>query len=70
MPEIITAGVDGGLVGGDDPAELAELVAGLLADDALYSGMAARAEDVVAYYSWERAAADVLAAVSSATRVG
>jgi glycosyltransferase involved in cell wall biosynthesis len=63
MPEIITPGTNGGLVDSDDAAELADLVAGLLADDALFAATGAAAPDVVAYYSWGRAADDVLRAV-------
>lgn len=68
MPEIVTAGLNGGLVDGDDPAELAALVADLLADDELYARTAAGAAGVIGYYSWERAAADTLAAIGATVR--
>jgi glycosyltransferase involved in cell wall biosynthesis len=60
MPEIITPGVNGDLVVGDDPADLAGRIAVLLADDALYDRVAESAAGVVEHYSWGRAADDVL----------
>ena len=63
MPELITPGRNGALVGGDDPGELAEAVAATLADDGVYAAALAGREEVAAHFSWERAAADVLAAV-------
>jgi glycosyltransferase involved in cell wall biosynthesis len=60
MPEIITPGVNGDLVLGDDPADLADRIVKLLADDALYDRVAADAAGVVEHYSWGRAADDVL----------
>lgn len=60
MPEIVQPGVNGDLVDGDDPADLAARIAALLADDALYERVASAAGDVVAHYSWGRAADDVL----------
>jgi glycosyltransferase involved in cell wall biosynthesis len=60
MPEIITPGVNGDLVLGDDPTDLADRIVKLLADDALYDRVAADAAEVVEHYSWGRAADDVL----------
>ncbi|HEY9389138.1 MAG TPA: glycosyltransferase family 4 protein [Mycobacteriales bacterium] len=80
MPEIITPGRNGELVGGDTGvagaadgvgAEVAELVAAvsrLLADDAVYRHTASAAGEVAGYYSWGRAAADVLDIVDQVTR--
>lgn len=61
MPEIVRPGDNGDLVTGDDPAELAAIVARLLTDDALYERVAAQAPEVRAHYSWSRAADDVIA---------
>lgn len=61
MPEIVRPGDNGDLVRGDDPAELATIIARLLTDDALYARVAAQAADVRAYYTWGRAADDVIA---------
>jgi glycosyltransferase involved in cell wall biosynthesis len=68
MPEIVTPGVNGDLVDGDDPAELAGRIAALLADDALYERVGAAAGEVVAHYSWGRAADDVLAVARTVVR--
>jgi glycosyltransferase involved in cell wall biosynthesis len=59
MPEIITPGVSGALIDRDDPAELAQAIAGVLGDDALYQQCADRAGDIAAYFSWERTARDI-----------
>jgi glycosyltransferase involved in cell wall biosynthesis len=68
MPEIVRPGVNGDLVDGDDPADLAGRVAALLVDDAVYQRVGAAAGDVVAHYSWGRAADDVLAVAHSVAR--
>jgi glycosyltransferase involved in cell wall biosynthesis len=60
MPELIRPGDNGGLVGSDDPGELADLIARLLADDELRSRTVSQAPDVIARYAWSRAAEDVL----------
>lgn len=60
MPEIITPGDNGDLVTGNDPHELATIIARLLQDDALFTRVAEQAEEVRQYYSWTRAADDVL----------
>lgn len=65
MPEIVRPGDNGDLVTGDDPAELAAIVARLLADDALYARVAEQAPGVRDYYSWSRAADDVIAVAAS-----
>ena len=61
MPEIVRSGDNGELIVSDDPAELAAAVAKVLADDAMFERVAAQADDVRRYYSWRRAADDVLA---------
>ncbi|HEY3609170.1 MAG TPA: glycosyltransferase family 4 protein [Pseudonocardiaceae bacterium] len=61
MPEIVRPGDNGDLVTGDDPVELADIIARLLSDDALFARVAAQAAGVREYYSWGRAADDVIA---------
>jgi glycosyltransferase involved in cell wall biosynthesis len=70
MPEIVTPGVNGDLVEEDssDPADLAGRIAALLSDDAVYERTHASVGDVVAHYSWGRAAGDVLTAAAKAVR--
>ncbi|HEX4702843.1 MAG TPA: glycosyltransferase family 4 protein [Pseudonocardiaceae bacterium] len=60
MPEIVRPGDNGDLVTGDDPAELAGIVARLLADDGLFARVAEQAVGVREHYSWARAADDVI----------
>jgi glycosyltransferase involved in cell wall biosynthesis len=59
MPEIIRPGVGGALVASDDPHELAAVIARTLQDDDLYTRCAAEAAHTRAYYTWERAAAEI-----------
>ncbi len=68
MPEIIEPGVTGALIRDDDPVALAETVAAVLADDAVYEACRRRAAAVAAYYTWERAAAEIAAIVSGRPR--
>lgn len=67
MPEIVTPGRNGDLVDGDDADELAAAVARLLADDEVYRSTAAAVDEIAGYYSWSRAADEVLAV---ARRIG
>ncbi len=67
MPEIVRPGDNGDLVTSEDPAELAQIITNLLADDALFTRVAAQAPEVTHYYSWARAASDVLTAAAQAT---
>jgi glycosyltransferase involved in cell wall biosynthesis len=64
MPEMIVPGRNGALVGGSNPAELADAVARVLADDTLYETCLTAADEVAAHFTWERAADDALAAVT------
>jgi glycosyltransferase involved in cell wall biosynthesis len=66
MPEIITSGETGGLLSGDDPAELAHLVATILDDDDVYARCAQRAPEVASWFTWERAGRQVVDVVSGA----
>jgi glycosyltransferase involved in cell wall biosynthesis len=59
MPEVVTPGLSGALITKDDEHELAATIATVLADDALYEACYARAPEVAAYFSWERAAAEM-----------
>jgi glycosyltransferase involved in cell wall biosynthesis len=65
MPEIVRAGDNGGLVTSDDPAELATVIADVLADDALHRRVAHQAASVREHYSWDRAAEDVVRVASA-----
>lgn len=65
MPEIIQAPRYGSLLDGEDPDELAKLIAEALADDELYRRCADDAEATRAHYSWERAASETVRAVTS-----
>jgi glycosyltransferase involved in cell wall biosynthesis len=67
MPEIIEPGSGGLLVKREDPAELAEAIDKALADDGLYEQCAQAAPYRRAYYTWNRAAAEVLAALGTQT---
>ena len=60
MPEIVTPGLSGALVTSDDEYELAATIAASLTDDALYENCASRAPAFAAYFSWERAARDMV----------
>ena len=66
MPEIVTPGISGALVGSDDENELAAKIAATLADDALYEACYERAPAVAAYFSWERAAQEVTGIITRA----
>jgi glycosyltransferase involved in cell wall biosynthesis len=63
MPEVVTPGVSGALVDGEDPGQLAKAIATVLEDDDIYRGCAARAARIAAYFSWERAAGDIVAII-------
>ncbi len=67
MPEIVTPGVSGALVSGDDEHELAATIAAALADDALYERCHERAAEIAEYFSWERTALQVCDAIAQAT---
>jgi len=67
MPEIVRPGENGALAETDDPAELAAVLAEVLADDAMFDRTAAQAGEVRRYYSWDRAARDVLAVAKGIT---
>jgi glycosyltransferase involved in cell wall biosynthesis len=64
MPEIVTPGLSGVLVGSDDEHELAGAIAAALSDDQLYENCASRAEAFAAFFSWERTADDVMRAIA------
>ncbi|MDQ7909619.1 glycosyltransferase family 4 protein [Phytohabitans sp. ZYX-F-186] len=66
MPEMIKPGVNGALLSKDDPAELAGLVAGVLADDALYEKTRQGMADIRSWFSWDRAAAEAVQAMEAA----
>jgi glycosyltransferase involved in cell wall biosynthesis len=64
MPEIVRPGDNGDLVTSEDPAELAGIIARLLADEGVFERAARQADDVRKYYSWSRAAEDVVRVAS------
>jgi glycosyltransferase involved in cell wall biosynthesis len=66
MPELITPGETGALVRGDDPAELAEAVVRVLADDRVYATCSARAAATAEHFTWDRAGRETVAAVATA----
>jgi glycosyltransferase involved in cell wall biosynthesis len=65
MPEMIKPGENGALLSRDDPAELAELIAGVLGDEALYAKCQAGAAEIRTWFSWERAAAQAVEAIET-----
>jgi glycosyltransferase involved in cell wall biosynthesis len=65
MPEIVTPGVSGALIAGDDEHELAATIATVLGDDAMYEACYARAPKVAEYFSWERAAAEIAEVITA-----
>jgi len=65
MPEVIVPGQNGALTKSDDQAELAEAVAGVLQDDALYKTCAEQAREVADRFTWGRAASQVADVIRS-----
>jgi glycosyltransferase involved in cell wall biosynthesis len=66
MPEIIEPGSGGLLVQQEDPAELARAICSALGDDSLYEECAKAAVWRREHYTWDRAAAEILAVVNAA----
>ncbi len=64
MPEIIRPGVNGALVDGDDPSELAGVIAEVLEDEGLRRRCLEGRQSAAAYWSWDRAAEQVLGVIS------
>lgn len=63
MPELIRPGRNGALIHEDNPNELAAAVIRVLGDDSIYEATARGARAVADYFTWDRAALDVLAAI-------
>lgn len=63
MPEIVTDGHNGVLVDGDEPEELANAIEKVLGDDSMVTRTLDEAPKVAEYYTWGRAADDVLRVV-------
>jgi glycosyltransferase involved in cell wall biosynthesis len=82
MPEVITHGVNGVLIGGAaadyrsenavaaSAAALADAIASALGDDDLYLGCREHASAAAAWFSWERAGREAVAAIGTALRQG
>jgi glycosyltransferase involved in cell wall biosynthesis len=66
MPEVVIDGVSGRLLEDDDFTSLASLIVECLDDDSLTASVAAGREEARAYWSWDRAAADIMGIVSRA----
>jgi glycosyltransferase involved in cell wall biosynthesis len=67
MPEMITPGVSGALIDGDDAHTLAKSIVAVLEDDEMYRSCAARAAAIAAYFSWERTAQDIAGIIGRET---
>ncbi|NES30521.1 glycosyltransferase [Micromonospora terminaliae] len=65
MPEMIRPGVNGGLLSKDDPAELASLIAMILADDEIYSSCRAGSSEVASWFSWDRSAGEAINTIAT-----
>jgi glycosyltransferase involved in cell wall biosynthesis len=65
MPELVRPGHNGDLVDSDDPHDLAARIARLLEDDDVFETCRLEAPSVAARFTWERAAHDTLAAITS-----
>jgi glycosyltransferase involved in cell wall biosynthesis len=68
MPEIVTPGVSGALIDRDDASELAEAIVSVLSDDDLYRKCQERAPAMADYFSWSRAARQMLSVISQEVR--
>ena len=68
MPEIVTPGVSGALITGDDENELAATIAAALADDELYESCYERAPEMAEYFSWERTGLEVSEVITQSLR--
>jgi glycosyltransferase involved in cell wall biosynthesis len=66
MPEIIDPVTGGRLIGTEDPEELAEAIESALGDDQLYEACRRLAPERRAYYTWSRAAREMLGVVGDA----
>jgi glycosyltransferase involved in cell wall biosynthesis len=65
MPEIIDPASGGRLIDSEDPSELADAIESALADDALYEACLALASERRDYYTWSRAARQMLDVVGA-----
>ena len=66
MPELIRDGENGALVRTESPAELADCIARVLADDGIYERCFSRRDELLAHFSWDRAAAEMVGAIREA----
>ena len=65
MPELVHPGVNGALVNSESPEELADAVAKLLIDDEVFAETQHRSAEAAAFYTWRRAAEQMVAAIGS-----
>lgn len=65
MPEMIRDGENGGLVRGDDVAELADKIVSVLTDDPIYEAVHREAPQVRAHFSWDRAGDEAISEIAS-----
>jgi glycosyltransferase involved in cell wall biosynthesis len=65
MPELVRPGENGGLVATDDPVELADCIAKVLADDGIYRRCASESAITLSRFNWDRAAAQMVAIVNA-----
>jgi glycosyltransferase involved in cell wall biosynthesis len=68
MPEIITPGISGALVTGDNENGLAAVIWVALADDALYESCYERAPAMAEYFSWDHTVQQVTDVITQALR--
>jgi glycosyltransferase involved in cell wall biosynthesis len=68
MPEIISPGRTGALVSTEDRDELVDVVAKALSDDELYAACHAEAGRAAELFSWDRAARQAIAAITTGRR--
>jgi glycosyltransferase involved in cell wall biosynthesis len=61
MPEIVLPGINGDLIDGEDPEALAAVIVRVVEDEGLRRRTRASASATRDYFSWDRAAAEILA---------
>jgi glycosyltransferase involved in cell wall biosynthesis len=67
MPELIRDGENGALVRTESPAELADCIARVLADDGIYERCLSGRDELMAHFTWDRAASEMVDAIREAS---